>query len=109
LAVNTSDDQPPVAVTGETTVYYSTPFGDTKDGQQKLFMLGRDGIPFYPVFFSRESTMAFFERMNRAGYLIMEGTIQSVRDTMRSIERLRNAGIVVEPFSEHPIEIPPGT
>lgn len=107
--MNTSDDRKPVAVTGETTVFYSTPFGDTKDGRQKLFILGRDGIPFYPVFFSRESTMTFFEQMNRVGYLIMEGTIQSVMDTTRSIEPLKNASIVIEPLSEHPIEIPPGT
>jgi hypothetical protein len=106
--VNTSDHQQPPAPSGDTTVFYSTPFGDTKDGQQKLFMLGRDGIPFYPVFYSRESTIDFFERMNRAGYLIIEGTIQAVKDTMGTIEPLKNAGIVIEPFGEHPVEVPPG-
>lgn len=25
-------------------VYYSTPFGDTRDGKQKLFLLERDGV-----------------------------------------------------------------
>lgn len=102
------DHQQPPAPTGETIVFYSTPFGDTKDGQQKLFMLGRDGIPFYPVFYSRESTIDFFERMDRAGYMIIEGTIQSVKDTVRMLEPLKNAGIVIEPFGEHPLEIPPG-
>jgi hypothetical protein len=105
--VNASEHQQQAAPAGETTVFYSTPFGDTKDGQQKLFMLGRDGIPFYPVFYSRESTIEFFERMNRAGYMIIEGTIQSVKDTVRMLEPLKNAGIVVEPFGEHPVEIPP--
>ena len=91
------------------TVYYSTPFGETKDGQQKLFMLGRDGIPFYPVFYSRESMHAFFEQMGRAAYLSIEGTVEAVQDSIRTIEPLKNAGIVIEPFSEHPVEIPPGS
>jgi hypothetical protein len=105
--VNASEHQQPGAPAGETTVFYSTPFGDTKDGQQKLFMLGRDGIPFYPVFYSRESTIEFFERMNRAGYMIIEGTIASVKDTVRMLEPLKNAGIVIDPFGEYPVEIPP--
>lgn len=106
--MNASEHQQPPAPTGETIVFYSTPFGDTKDGQQKLFMLGRDGIPFYPVFYSRESSIDFFERMNRAGYMIIEGTIQAVKESMRTIEPLKNAGIVIEPFGERPVEIPPG-
>jgi hypothetical protein len=101
-------NQPNQSAADDETVYYSTPYGDTKDGQQKLFMLGRDGIPFYPVFYSKESMHEFFERMNRAAYLIIEGTIQAVQDTLRTIEPLKDAGIVIEPSSAHPVEIPPG-
>ena len=92
---------------GDVTVYYSTPFGDTKDGKKQLFLLARDGVPLFPVFYSRESMMEFYERMNRAAYMIIEGNISSVMDTMRSIEPMKNAGIVIEPFSEHPVEIMP--
>ena len=91
----------------EVAVYYSTPFGDTKDGKQKLFMLTRDGVSFFPVFYSKESMQGFYERMNRAAYMIIEGSISSVMDTMRSIDLMKNAGIVIEPFSEHPVEIMP--
>jgi hypothetical protein len=105
--VNSPENQGAEPAAADVTVYYSTPFGDTKDGQKKLFMLGRDGIPFYPVFYSKESMHVFFERMNRAAYLIIEGTVQAVQDTMRTIEPLKNAGIVIEPFSEHPVEILP--
>ena len=108
ITVNSDDNDPPSdEVAGDVTVYYSTPFGDTKDGQQKVFMLARDGVPFYPVFYSRESMHAFFQWMNRAAYMIIEGNIQAVKDTMRSIEQLKNAGIVIEPFGEHPVEIRP--
>jgi hypothetical protein len=92
---------------GDVTVYYSTPFGDTKDGKQKLFVLARDGVQLFPVFYTRESLKDFYERMNRAAYLIIEGNIKSVMDTIRSIELMKNAGIVIEPFSEHPVEIMP--
>lgn len=88
-------------------VYYSTPFGDTKDGQQKLFLLGRGDVQYLPVFRTVESMKEFFEQRNRAGYVVLEGDIQSVMDTTRSIEFMKNVGIVIEPMSEHPVEIMP--
>jgi hypothetical protein len=92
----------------DAAVYYSTPYGDTKDGKQKLFVLTRDGVPFFPVFYSRESLMDCFERMNRAAYLIIEGNLKAVAESLRSIEPMKNTGIVIEPLSEHPVEIRPG-
>lgn len=89
-------------------VYYSTPFGNTKDGKEKVFLLGRDGVQYFPVFRSRESLMAFYEKMNRAGYLILEGDVRSVAETIRSIELMKDVAIVVEPLSENPVEIMPG-
>jgi hypothetical protein len=98
------------AAAEEVAVYYSTPYGDTKDGKPKLFMLTRgDGVPFYPVFRSRESCQDGFERMNRAAYLLIEGSLKSVAETLRSIEQLKHAGIVIEPFSEHPVEFLPNS
>lgn len=95
--------------TADAKVYYSTPFGDTKDGQQKLFLLERDGVQYFPAFRSVESIKQFYERMNRAAYMIIEGDIKSVMDTTRSIELMKNMGIVIEPLSEHPVEIMPNS
>lgn len=53
--------------------------------------------------------MNCYERMDRAAYLIIEGNLKAVADTIRSIEPLKNTGIVIEPFSEHPVEIMPGS
>lgn len=92
---------------GEATIYYSTPFGDTKDGKQKLFLLERDGVQYFPVFRSAESMREFYERMNRAAYVILEGDIKSVMDTTASIGLMKHMGIVIEPMSEHPLEIMP--
>ncbi|MES3635909.1 hypothetical protein Q9Q75_13365 [Mycobacterium intracellulare] len=91
----------------EAKVYYSTPFGDTKDGKQKPFLLERDGAWFVPVFRSVETMNEFYERMNRAAYMIIEGDIKGVLETNRSIEVMKNVGIVIEPLSEHPVEIAP--
>lgn len=49
----------------------------------------------------------FYERMNRAAYMILEGDIKGVLETNRSIEVMKNVGIVIEPLSEHPVEIAP--
>jgi len=64
-------------------------------------------MQFCPVFYTKESMIEFYERMNRAAYMIIEGNIQAVMDTTRSIELMKNTGIVIEPFSEHPVEIMP--
>lgn len=90
-------------------IYYSTPFGDTKDGKQKLFLLEREGVRYLPVFRSVESMKEFYEGMNRPAYMILEGDVKSVMDTNRSIELMRAVGIVIEPWSDHPVEIMPGS
>jgi hypothetical protein len=97
----------PETAPADAKVYYSTPFGDTKDGKQKLFLLERDGVRYVPVFRSVESMKEFYERMNRAGYMILEGDVKSVMDTNRSIELMQRVAIVIEPLSDHPVEIMP--
>ena len=99
--------QPKSVAAADGKVYYSTPFGDTRDGKQKLFLLQRDGVRYVPVFRSVESMKEFYERMDRAAYMILEGDVKRVMDTNRSIELLKGTGIVIEPLSEHPVEIMP--
>ncbi len=91
----------------ETNVYYSTPFGDTKDGGQKLFVLQRDGVSYFPVFRSLDSMKEFYEQANRAAYVVLHGSVASVMDTMRSIELMKSTRIVIEPLSAHPVEVMP--
>lgn len=88
-------------------VYYSTPFGDTNDGRRQVFLLQRDGVSYVPVFRSVESMQRFYTRMNRAAYMVIEGSVESVLETNRSIDLLRNAGVVIEPLSENPVVVTP--
>lgn len=97
--------QEPPSADADTKVYYSTPFGDTNDGQQRLFLLGRDGVQYMPVFRSVESMKGFYARMNRAAYMVLEGGVQDVLDTNRSIELMKDVGVVIEPLSEDPVVI----
>lgn len=97
----------PKLAAGEAKIYYSTPFGDTKDGKQKLFLLERDGVRYFPVFRSVESAKEFYERMNRAAYMLIEGDIKSAMDATASIDPTKSVGMVIEPLSEHPHEIMP--
>ena len=39
--------------------------------------------------------------------MILEGDVKGVMDTNRSIELMKSVGIVVEPLSEHPVEMMP--
>ncbi|WP_228523209.1 hypothetical protein [Mycolicibacterium phlei] len=43
------------------------------------------------MFRSMESMQRFYTRMNRAAYMVVEGSVGSVLETDRSIEQLRNA------------------
>jgi hypothetical protein len=90
-----------------TKVYYSTPFGDTNDGKQTAFLLECDGVAYVPVFRSVESMREFYDRMNRAAYPILEGDVDDVLNTNRSLELMKNVGVVIEPLSEDPVGIPP--
>ncbi len=49
----------------------------------------------------------FYTRMNRAGFMVLEGDVQSVLETNRSIELMKDVGVVVEPLSENPVVIMP--
>ena len=93
----------------DTKVYYSTPYGDTTDGKQKPFLLERDGVVYVPVFRSVDSMKQFYERAHRAAFVILEGDVKGVMALNSSIEIMRNAGIVIEPDSAHPVVIAPGS
>lgn len=60
-----------------------------------------------PVFRSVETMKEFYTRMNRAGFMVLEGDVQSVLETNRSIELMKDVGVVVEPLSENPVVIMP--
>jgi hypothetical protein len=88
---------------GKIDVFYSTPFGDHKDGGGRLFALpARDKTAYLPVFTSRERTIEFYEKAGRQGFVIAEGSFVSFLETIKKINTENTPikfGAVIEPGS----------
>lgn len=83
------------------TIYYSTPYGDCRDGSKKLFVLTKpDKSCYQPAFTSAERLMEFYERMGRVGYMIIEGTFSSLLEVTAKINAGKapvKLGVVIDP------------
>ncbi len=86
---------------GKATVFYSTPFGDHKDGNSRLFALpATDKTGYLPVFTSTERIKEFYENAGRLGFLIIEGTFISFLETTKKTNEgnaLIKFGVVIDP------------
>lgn len=78
------DDKPFLSSFGKVKVFYSTPFGDYKDGGSRLFVLpAHDETAYIPVFTSIERAMEFYEKAGRVGFAIFEGSFTSFLETTK--------------------------
>jgi len=83
------DDKSFLKAFGKVMIFYSTPFGDHKDGNSRLFALpAKDNTAYLPVFTSTERALEFYKNAGRLGFLIMEGSFTSFLETTFSM----NAG-----------------
>ena len=83
------DDKSFLKAFGKVMIFYSTPFGDHKDGDSRLFALpAKDNSAYLPVFTSTERALEFYKNAGRLGFLIMEGSFASFLETAFSM----NAG-----------------
>lgn len=85
---------------GKETVFYSTPFGDHKDGSPRLFILpGPDKTAFNPVFTSAERLREFYEGEGRVNYVMMNGSFLSVLEVTNGINAKApvKMGLVIDP------------
>ena len=64
---------------GKIEVLYSTPFGDTKDGQHKLFLIpGPAPTGYMPLFLNESEMKEYYERIGRGPYTILKGPFAEV-------------------------------
>ena len=85
---------------GKAIVYYSTPYGDHKDGEKRVFLLpGPEKTGYFPVFPTMERAVEFYEKVGRVGYAIMEGDFHSVLVTTQqvNISAPVKMGVLVDP------------
>jgi hypothetical protein len=85
---------------GKAKVYYSTPYGDHKDGDRRLFALpASENTGYLPVFSSLERIKEFYENAGRTAYMIMEGSFLSFLETTSQINAKApvKMGAVIDP------------
>ena len=79
------DDRTFLRLFGETIVFYSTPFGDHKDGKPRLFALpDTEKTGYLPVFLTQEDAIEFYNAVGRQGFMIMSNTFISFLQTLKS-------------------------
>lgn len=90
-------------------VYYSTPTGEDNEGNQRLYVLSQEHSrdSYYPGFLSKESLIKFFNSIGRKGFVIIEGEIKGLFETMDSIPFMTEFGTIIEPNSPNQAIIPP--
>ena len=90
-------------------VFYSTPFGEDKNGKPQLWVLKseRSNTVCYPVFLSKETCRDFLSAMGRAAFIIIEGDLKGALESLDAHPMLKEFGLVIEPNSNTPIEIAP--
>ncbi|MDR1321474.1 MAG: SseB family protein [Gracilibacteraceae bacterium] len=94
------DDTSFLKVFGKAKIFYSTPYGDHKDGGARLFALpASESTGYLPVFSSHERIKEFYENAGRCAYMIIEGTFLSFLETTRQINTAApvKMGAVIDP------------
>ena len=94
----------------EATLYYSTPFGEDRAGRTHLWVLSNhdNDLQHYPAFTSKAECNRFLAAIGRYGFLIIEGDLRTLLDSLDSHEALVSLGVVIDPQSDNPIAIDPG-
>lgn len=86
---------------GKIKVWFSTPFGDHKDGGTRLFLIpGPDDTGYLPLFSTQERAVEFFEKTGRAGYLLIHSEFCEVLKTNREVNQGKTPvkiGAIVDP------------
>ena len=86
---------------GKIKVWFSTPFGDHKDGGTRLFLIpGPDDTGYLPLFSTQERAVEFYEKTGRAGYLLIHSEFCEVLKTNREVNEGKTPvkiGAIVDP------------
>ena len=85
---------------GKEIFFYSTPFGEKKDGSKALFVLNApENTGYLPIFSNTDRAKEFFEKTERAGYILMESTFHDILTTAKKANEKTpiKLGIIVDP------------
>ena len=85
---------------GKEKFFYSTPFGEKKDGSNALFVLDApENTGYLPIFSDMDRAKVFFEKTERAGYILMENTFRDILVTAKKANEKApvKLGVIVDP------------
>lgn len=85
---------------GKEKFFYSTPFGEKKDGSNALFVLDApENTGYLPIFSDMDRAKEFFEKTERAGYILMENTFHDILVTAKKANEKApvKLGVIVDP------------
>ena len=85
---------------GKEKFFYSTPFGEKKDGSNALFVLDApENTGYLPLFSDMDRAKEFFEKTERAGYILMENTFHDILVTAKKANEKApvKLGVIVDP------------
>ena len=85
---------------GKEKFFYSTPFGEKKDGSNALFVLDApENTGYLPIFSDMDRAKEFFEKTERAGYILMENTFHDILVTAKKANEKApiKLGVTVDP------------
>ena len=93
----------------DTPLCYSTPAGENRAGEKKLYLLSRGELPgaYYPAFLSLESCRDFFTMLERPGFVVIQGPLAGLLSSL-DVLPMEELGAGVEPGGPSPVVIPPG-
>ena len=99
-----------VDLNAETTVYYSTPFGEDRGGRTQLWVLSNreNELKHYPAFTGKAECNRFLASIGRQNFPIIEGDLRSLLESLDSHPALIPLGVVIDPQTPNPVAIDPG-
>ena len=99
-----------VDLNADTTLYYSTPFGEDRAGRPQLWVLSNreNHLQHYPAFTRKPECNRFLASIGRQNFLIIEGDLRSLLDSLDSHPALAPLGVVIDPQTPAPVALDPG-
>lgn len=89
-------------------LYYSTPFFENDSGQHTNVLQTHDSdTVYFPVFTDVAGLREHMAAIGGKRYIIIEGNLKDVLDSLDSHPLLRTWGVVIDPMSRNSIGLPP--
>lgn len=90
-------------------LYHSTPFFENGSGNHPNVLHTSDSdVMYFPAFTCISALREHMAAIGCANYVIIKGDLKSVLASLDAHPLLQEWGVVIDPQSAHPTELPPG-